>query len=90
MTEEEEAQLAMCDRLSRLATFAVDVFVLDHRDVWPLLTQASQTRLIVQAALGFLIGEGLIEEKPQPEEGNYVHMRVPGHLAPAVPPFPSL
>lgn len=72
------------DRATRAASFAVDDWWLSQVPNLDRLTAAQRTRLLIAAALGYLIGEGLITVKPEEEWPEYLNMRIPGHLRPDV------
>lgn len=80
---EKTAQRAARDRLVRAATLAVDVFVMDNAPLQKLMTPASWTRLLVEATVGYLLGEGLITENPANEDA-WLALNVAEHLAPDV------
>lgn len=84
LTEAEKvAQRESRDRLVRAATLAVDVFVMDNAPLQKIMTPAAWTRLLVEATVGYLLGEGLIAENP-PDEDAWLALAVPDHLAPDV------
>jgi hypothetical protein len=84
LTEAEKtAQREARDRLVRAATLAVDVFVMDNAPLQKLMTPAAWTRLLVQATVGYLLGEGFITENP-PDDDAWLALSVPDHLAPDV------
>jgi len=78
----EEFQRADVARLARAATITVDSFVLDNYDALNYVTKASRTALIVEAAIGYLIGEGLI--RVTDEWPEYLSIGIPDHLMPDV------
>jgi hypothetical protein len=49
-----------------------------------VLPSATHDRLVIQAALGYLLANGIIEVKPQAEWPFTLPMRLPEHLAPDV------
>lgn len=82
LTEEEKtAQRETRDDLVRCAMLAVDMFAVKHAMDAPNMTRASWNRLLVEAAIGFLLSEGLIEATPQTEE-RFLRIGIPEHLMP--------
>lgn len=83
MTPEE--QIEQVRSLSRAAVFAVDAFVMDN---WSALenqvTAAARTDLIVQAAVGYLVGAGLVVPVPEDETPEWLPMGLEPHLLPDV------
>lgn len=69
-------------RALRVALFAVDDFVIGERSNMDCLTYAARTRLTVEAALAYLIGNDLIAVKPDKEWPELLPMRVPLELRP--------
>lgn len=71
------------DRATRAAMFAVDSFVL-NRLANVQITEAARTRLTVAAALGYLIGTGLIVVTPEEDWPEWLPLDIPAHLKPDV------
>lgn len=86
LTEEQQRQVAARDQAVRIALFAADgAFLRDEETAVALrglLTPHNQTRIAVEAALGYLIGQGLIELK-EPWPDTFL-LDTPPHLAPDV------
>lgn len=87
MTSENEAatpqqQLDDRDWAARAAAFAVDTFLIDHHAQLASVPRAVISRLTVEAALGYLIGQGLIKVLPRGEWPEYLEMQTPEHLVP--------
>lgn len=78
-SDDEARQLADRDRATRQALFGADetLVAIDRR-----LPVAVRDRLAVTAALGYLIGHGLITVKPATEWPEWVPLDIPEHLRP--------
>jgi len=76
MTEVEKTQ-ANIDQALRMAVFAVDGFVLDHRDQLAACTAAAQTNLTVRAALAYLLGRGLVHLASAEQWDQFLPIDVP-------------
>ena len=85
MTRDEERQIADRDRVVYAASFSADRVAIDNYPDFYVLPGHDQTHLILQAALGYLIGRGLIAVKPQDEWPEWLNMEIPDHLRPDVP-----
>lgn len=86
LTEEQQRHRADLAQAARVAMFAVDDAFLRDREtadaLRTLLTPAERSSLTVEAALGYLIGQGLIEvRKPWPAE---LSLLTPEYLRPDV------
>jgi hypothetical protein len=79
----EDQQRKDRDRAARAALFAVDLFALNTL-ARVHITEASRTRLTVEAALGYLIGAGLITVTPEADWPEYFEVSIPEHLRPDV------
>jgi hypothetical protein len=79
-----EQQRADVFRALHVSIFAVDNFVMEERSNLDFLSNAARTRLIVEAALAYLVGHGLIAVMPDGEWPDFVPMRVPPELKPDV------
>lgn len=86
LTEAEKtAQRETRDYLAQTATLAVDGFCVRNRDALSAVTEASRTRLIVDAAIGYLLAEGLIQATdPEPDPDRWLALDLPPHLEPDV------
>jgi hypothetical protein len=81
-TDEQREQRRTRDELVRAAGFATDMFVMDHRAELERVTSVSYTRLTLQAAIGYLIGQGLIRATPEDQRPEWLEMQIPDHLQP--------
>jgi len=79
----EEQQREDRDRAVYAACFAVDTFVHDNDDL-RRVTAATHTKLVVEAAVGYLLGEGLIVVKPANEWPDMLGFQIRPHLLPDV------
>ncbi len=84
MSTTPEQQIADRDRAVRAAMFAVDSFAINNRVVLAQCPAATESRALVTAALGYLIGQGLITVTPTPDWPEYLPMDCPTHLLPDV------
>lgn len=85
LTEDEKvSQREARDRLVRAAVLAVDVFVINNAPLQKIMTPAAWTHLLVEATVGYLLGEGLIAESNPTDEGAWLALSIPDHLAPDV------
>ncbi|SNY28938.1 hypothetical protein [Paractinoplanes atraurantiacus] len=88
MTTENPAsarqQIEDRDRAARAAGFAVDGFLIDHYKELERAPQVVYSRLTVEAALGYLIGHGLVKVAPQEEWPEWQPVEIPEHLLPDV------
>lgn len=80
--EQRQQQIDDRDRAYRAARFAADQYAMDRQV--RALPGADQTAAAVTAALGYLIGHGLITVKPADEWPEWLDLDVPEHLAPDV------
>ncbi len=78
----EAEQRRIRDMLVRDACFATDMFLDDNAQMLTRVTKASATRLTLQVAIGYLIGQGLIRATPENERPEWLAMDVPEHLQP--------
>ena len=83
-TDTQARQRQDRDELALATLFAVELFLTDHHNDLKHVTDAARTELIVQAALGYLIGEGFITVKPRDEWPPFTTMTIPAHLQPDV------
>lgn len=85
LTEEQQLQVTARDQAVRIALFAADDAFLRDRATSEALRDCTphvRTRIAVEAALGYLIGQGLIElVEPWPDS---FAMSTPAHLRPDV------
>jgi len=70
------------DQLVRAATFATDMFLMDHPAELAQVTAASRTRLTLQVAIGYLISRGLITATPEDQWPEWLEMHLPEHMQP--------
>ena len=87
MNEEQRRQVEDRDRAVRACMFAVDDAFLRDPAMGAQLRAAPpavRSRVAVEAAIGYLVGQGLIEVKPDSEWPEYLPMQTPEHLLPAV------
>jgi hypothetical protein len=88
MPEDEVDQLAVqkrdLDAAVRVAMFAVNSLTLDYREDIQQLPSQAQTRIVVQAALGYLIGESLITVAPEKEWKRWLPVTIADHLRPDI------
>lgn len=76
-------QIADRDRAARAAIFAADSVLIDNPGVRNL-PGADQTRVTVTAALGYLIGHGLITVAQEADWPEWLSLDIPEHLLPDV------
>ncbi len=79
MSTEHDRQVADRDRAVQACVFAVDNTLIDNPAV-RALPGADQTRITLEAALGYLIGHGLVEVKPQDEWPEWLAVDMPDHM----------
>lgn len=77
-----EQQKADVRRALHVAIFAVDDFVIGEALNLDYLSNAARTRLIVEAALAYLVGNELITVAPDEEWPDWVPSRIPPDLKP--------
>jgi hypothetical protein len=83
MTTEHEAQRADRERAAYAAMFATDHVLISHPEIMGL-PRADQSRITVEAALGYLIGHGLVTVKPESEWPEWLAIDIPEHMEPDV------
>lgn len=81
--EEKTAQRQLQSMLTRLAMPSVDMFALDHSSYEYDMARATWHRLLVEAAIGALLAEGLITATV-PDEPGWLKIGLPEHLLPFV------
>jgi hypothetical protein len=81
LTPEQLQQIADRDVLVEEAALATHAFVISHPEM-RVLPMAYQTRMIMEATIGFLLSETLIQVTPDWPE--CLGMGLPGHLQPDV------
>lgn len=79
-----EQQRADVRRALHVSIFAVDNFVMDEWSNLEYLSNAARTRLILEAALAYLVGNELIAVTPDGSWPDFVPMQVPPELRPDV------
>lgn len=87
LTPDQQAQVEDRDRAARLALFAADDVLMRDRETAgqiSALPGADRTRIVVEAALGYLIAQGLIEVRPAADWPQTVSLETPDHLRPDV------
>lgn len=77
-----EQQRADVRRALHASIFAVDNFVIDEAFNLDHLSNAARTRLIVEAALAYLIGNELVTVAPDEQWPDFMPMNVPPELKP--------
>lgn len=85
LTEEQQRQVTARDQAVRVALFAADAAFLRDRETAEALREvvpATRSRIAVEAALGYLIGQGLITLKDPWPDG--FSLMTPEHLRPDV------
>lgn len=82
MTLDEQRQRTRRDDLARDARLGVDLWVIASWPPMAPLPRVDQTRLIVQATLGYLIGAGLIQAVPPEDRPEWLAVDIPDHLQP--------
>ncbi len=80
----EQQQIADRDRAARAATFAVDQALIDNYAELRSVPSVVVARVTVEAALGYLIGHGLITVAPAEEWPEWLQLDTPEHLRPDV------
>ena len=70
------------DMLVRDAIFTTDIFMMDHAADLQRVTAANRTRLTLQAAIGFLLAQGLITATPDDQRPEWMALDLPEHLRP--------
>jgi len=83
MTPEQQQQISDRDRAVRAAMFAADHMLISNPQIYAL-PKAHVSRLTVEAAVGYLIGHGLITVKPESEWPEWLAMALPEHMEPDV------
>jgi hypothetical protein len=81
MPDDAEGQVKARDRAVRMAALAVDNLLIDNPDLRQL-PDAARTRIIVTAALGYLIGHGLVTVAPAADWERWLSTDIPEHLRP--------
>lgn len=79
-----EQQQVDIRRALHVAIFAVDNFVMDERSNLEYVTNVARTRLIVEAALAYLVSNELITVTPPEGWPDWVPSRIPPELKPDV------
>lgn len=82
--QQVERQQVDIRRALHVAIFAVDNFVMDERSSLDCLSGAARTRLIVEAALAYLVGNELVTVTPDEQWPDFMPMQVPTELKPDV------
>jgi hypothetical protein len=82
--EEQQAQRDIRDRLAHVALLATDNIVIDNAAAIAALPSAYRSRITVEAAIGYLIAEGLIRVTPDDEWPEYVSLELPDYLKPDI------
>lgn len=77
-----EQQRADIGRALHVAIFAVDNFVMDEGSNLEYVTNAARTRLIVEAALAYLVSNELVTVAPDEQWPDFMPMNVPPELKP--------
>jgi hypothetical protein len=83
VTPEEQQHIVDRDRCVRIAMFAADKVLLDNPDL-ATLPPAYTARVTVEAALGYLIGRGLITVKPDDQWPEWLAVDLPDHMRPDI------
>lgn len=82
ITKEQAKQRTDRDALVKACIFAVDNFLMDNPSI-TVLPRASQTRFVLEAALGYLLSEGGGLISTQPEDWpEWLSIQIPDHLKP--------
>jgi len=78
--DEQDRQVSEHGRLSRLAMFVVDDYIIDMRQ--NIRTDSEMVHAAVSATIAFLIGRQLVTVRPQEELPEWLNASIPEHLIP--------
>lgn len=82
--EEQQRQKDLRDRLTQVALLATDNIIIDNAAAIAALPSAYRSRITVEAAIGYLISEGLIQVTPDEEWPEWISLELADWMRPDI------